>query len=90
MLKKGVVREAHSNLGIALKKQGKFPDAVSSYQRALQIKPNYAEAHYNLGITYLWTPRIALIRPNPMLLSIRLHKYIKNVKSASKGCVTDE
>ena len=29
--------------------QGKLGDAVECYQRTLAIKPNYAEAHYNLG-----------------------------------------
>jgi tetratricopeptide (TPR) repeat protein len=41
--------DAHYNLGIALKRVGRFAEAVSSYRRAIRIKPDYAEAHYNLG-----------------------------------------
>ena len=41
--------EAHNNLGVALKDQGKLDEAVACYRRALELKPDYAEAHYNLG-----------------------------------------
>jgi predicted O-linked N-acetylglucosamine transferase (SPINDLY family) len=42
--------EAHSNLGLALKGQGKLDAAVECYRKALSIKPDYAEAHNNLGL----------------------------------------
>jgi tetratricopeptide (TPR) repeat protein len=29
--------------------EGKVSDAIGQYERALQIKPDYAEAHSNLG-----------------------------------------
>ena len=29
---------------------GRMPEAIGHYEQALQIKPGYAEAHYNLGI----------------------------------------
>jgi predicted O-linked N-acetylglucosamine transferase (SPINDLY family) len=32
-----------------LRKQGKPDDAVACYRRALELKPDYADAHYNLG-----------------------------------------
>jgi len=35
---------------MALRKQGKFAEAVSSYQK-LEIKPDFAEAGYQLSIT---------------------------------------
>jgi tetratricopeptide (TPR) repeat protein len=41
--------EAHSNLGAALRRVGRFDDAVTSYHRALEIKPDIAEVHNNLG-----------------------------------------
>jgi tetratricopeptide (TPR) repeat protein len=40
----------HNNLGLALLQKGKVDEAIAHYQKALQIKPDYAEAHYNLGL----------------------------------------
>ena len=34
----------------ALLQKGRVDEAIAHYQKALQIKPDYAEAHYNLGI----------------------------------------
>jgi len=41
--------EVHSNLGAALKAQGKFDEAVAAYRQAIGIKPDYVRAHFNLG-----------------------------------------
>jgi protein O-GlcNAc transferase len=41
--------EAHCNLGVALKAQGKRSEAIACYQRALALKPRYGQAHFNLG-----------------------------------------
>ena len=35
--------------GNALTDQGKLDEAVACYRRALEMKPDYAEAHNNLG-----------------------------------------
>ncbi|AGA28248.1 serine/threonine-protein kinase [Singulisphaera acidiphila] len=40
---------AHNVLGIALKVQGKFGEAVASYERALTLDPKHVPAHCNLG-----------------------------------------
>ena len=40
---------AHNNLGNALQEQGKLDDAVACYTEALRLKPDYPEAHNNLG-----------------------------------------
>jgi tetratricopeptide (TPR) repeat protein len=40
---------AHSNLGVALLNKGRLDDAVTQYQKALEICPNYPDAHNNLG-----------------------------------------
>ncbi|MGO8689326.1 MAG: tetratricopeptide repeat-containing sulfotransferase family protein [Thermoguttaceae bacterium] len=45
----GTVAAFHSNLGNALKGQGKLDEAVACFRRALELKPAYAEAHNNLG-----------------------------------------
>lgn len=36
--------------GIVLREQGKFKDARAAYEKALAIDPNYAKAHFNLGV----------------------------------------
>lgn len=36
--------------GIVLREQGKFKDARAAYEQALAIDPNYAKAHFNLGV----------------------------------------
>ena len=38
-----------SNYGSILQDLGKLKEAELSYQNAIEIKPDYAEAHYNLG-----------------------------------------
>ena len=38
-----------SNYGAILKGLGKLKEAEFSYRKAIEIKPDYAEAHYNLG-----------------------------------------
>ena len=37
-------------LGAACQSQGKLAEAVDRYHTSLRIKPDYAEAHYNLGV----------------------------------------
>ena len=38
-------------MGIALKEQGKLEEAIEAYNKALAIKPDYAEAYNNMGNT---------------------------------------
>ena len=37
-------------MGVALKEQGKLEEAIEAYNKALAIKPDYAEAYYNMGV----------------------------------------
>ena len=39
-----------NQLGMLLRRQGKFADAEAAYMRAVQADPDYAIAHYNLGV----------------------------------------
>ncbi|MGD0413491.1 MAG: tetratricopeptide repeat protein, partial [Verrucomicrobiota bacterium] len=39
----------HNNLGSALLQKGSVDEAIAHFQKALLIKPDYAESHYNLG-----------------------------------------
>ncbi len=41
---------AYSNLGEAYRAIGQTGDATACYEKALAIKPDYAEAHYHLGL----------------------------------------
>jgi len=38
--------------------EGKLSDAIGHYQRALRINPDYAEAHYNLGVALAQVGRV--------------------------------
>jgi protein O-mannosyl-transferase len=39
----------YNNLGLALQNGGDLDGATESFERAIQLKPDYAEAHLNLG-----------------------------------------
>jgi len=41
---------AYNNLGVELDKQGRLEEAVECFLKALQIKPDYVDAHYSLGV----------------------------------------
>lgn len=45
--------QAHNNLGVVLKDQGRLKEAEQSLRRALQIKPDYAGARWMLGTVLL-------------------------------------
>ena len=40
---------ANYNLGVTLQKLGKLDEADVSYNKAIELKPDYFEAHNNLG-----------------------------------------
>jgi tetratricopeptide (TPR) repeat protein len=41
---------AHNNLGVVLKQQGRFDEAIAHYSEVLMIKPHDEAAHSNLGL----------------------------------------
>lgn len=43
----------HNNLGLAYAASNRIADAVAEFHQAVQLKPDYAEAHFNLGVAYL-------------------------------------
>ena len=42
--------EAHTLLGFTLGQQGDLPAAVRHLERAIALRPDSSEAHYNLGV----------------------------------------
>ena len=48
----------HYNLGNALFQKGDVDEAITQYQKALQINPDYMEAHYNLGCALIQKGRM--------------------------------
>jgi Tfp pilus assembly protein PilF len=42
--------EALNQLGMLLRRQGKFEEAENAYLKAVTARPDYALAHYNLGV----------------------------------------
>lgn len=54
---------AWTELGVLQRRQGQFLQAEQSYQSALAAEPQYASAHFNLGVLYelyLQRPELAL------------------------------
>jgi len=43
---------AFNNMGIALSKQGKYEQAISSYKKGLEISQNHLDMTYNIAIAY--------------------------------------
>ncbi|MBI4685354.1 MAG: tetratricopeptide repeat protein [Nitrospirae bacterium] len=42
----------HNHLGLALKNQSRYREAVASYEKALKLMPDYYEAMNNLAVAY--------------------------------------
>ena len=43
----------HANLGTSLRSLGRLAEAEASYRRAIDVKPDYSDAHNHLGTTLL-------------------------------------
>jgi len=44
--------DAYNNRGVSIYKLGHYKQAISDFDRAIEINPKYAEAYYNRGIAY--------------------------------------
>ena len=42
--------ESHNNRGVELAQEGKLPEAIAAFNRAIEINPSYENAHNNLGL----------------------------------------
>ncbi|TWJ32592.1 tetratricopeptide repeat protein [Geobacter argillaceus] len=47
--------KAHNNLGLAYDYLGRPVDAIASFRKSLDMDPDYAPAHYNMGLACLAT-----------------------------------
>ena len=47
---------AYNDLGVALWKAGRVPEAIVAYQESVRSQPFFADAHYNLGTALMDTP----------------------------------
>ena len=45
--------EAYNSLGYVASRLGEPAQAISHYERAIELQPNYAQAHFNLGMNLL-------------------------------------
>ena len=52
----------YNRLGIALRKQGKWEEAITEYQKALKIDPDDEAIHFNMSRAYLEGKRNSLAR----------------------------
>jgi len=43
----------YNNLGMACERRGLYEEAMRYYKRAIELKPDYANAHVNLGNMYM-------------------------------------
>jgi tetratricopeptide (TPR) repeat protein len=39
-------------MGVAYREMGNYTQAISYYQKAISIDPNYSLAYYNMGVAY--------------------------------------
>src|SRR5262249_28501123 len=44
--------ETHNNLGLVLNDLDQIDKAIAAFRRALELRPDYAEAHNNLGTAF--------------------------------------
>jgi tetratricopeptide (TPR) repeat protein len=60
--------ETQNNIGNALKSAGRLDEAVACYGRVLAIRPNYAEAFFNLGNDQMGSALIVVESRHPTKL----------------------
>jgi tetratricopeptide (TPR) repeat protein len=50
--------QAYGNLGTALTAKEQFADAIGAYRQLIALKPDVAQAHFNLGDALTKTNRL--------------------------------
>ena len=47
------IKQAHYNKGITYLNDERYSEAITAFQNAITLDPDFTTAHYNLGLTYL-------------------------------------
>ncbi len=47
------IKQAHYNRGITYLNDERYSEAITAFQNAITLDPDFTTAHYNLGLTYL-------------------------------------
>jgi len=63
---------AHNNLGDALDSEGRIPEAIAQFREVIRLKPDYAEAHSNLGNALAKLPGRLAEAASELELALRL------------------
>ena len=63
--------EIHFLQGLALRESGRLAPAMQKFSKAVELRPDYAEAHYNLGVFY------ELNRKDLPKALAQYHRYLK-------------
>jgi tetratricopeptide (TPR) repeat protein len=75
---------AYNNLGAILYSEGKFDNAISYFDKALQIYPEYAEGCNNLAYALATHPHLRVSDPNkPIRLAKRAIEILKYADSGT-------
>ena len=81
--------QAHSSLGYALRKLGKFDDSLASYDRALELEPTYSEAIEYRAEAYLGLNRLEDAKEAYMELFRSDRERADELMSAMKKWIDD-
>ena len=73
-------------MGIALQDQGKLEEAIEAYNKALAIKPDYAEAHRHLSLVTKYNSDTAQISEVEALLQRTDLKRLRSMPLALHIC----
>jgi len=73
----------YNRLGIALRKQGKWEEAIKEYKKALKIDPDDEAIHFNMGRAYMEGKRNGLAKEcfqNVLKINPELHEAEAELK----------
>jgi len=71
---------AHLHLGILLANDGKYPEAIVAYQKALEVTPDLDEAHYRLAEAYRVTGQTDLAKKEMSTYQTNLQRSAERIE----------